>query len=92
MERHDVAGLLEQLTGEGMLDSAGSFTLDSNRAWEKARNLRFSDPGQYLPARTQEGFLKSGVGDTPAPLPRPLVGNRLAPNFIRVLELTVQRE
>lgn len=48
MERHDVAGLLAQLTGEGMLDSAGSFTLDSNRAWEKARNLRFSDPGQYL--------------------------------------------
>ena len=31
-----------------MLDSGGQFTLDSSRAWEKARALRFGDPGQYL--------------------------------------------
>lgn len=47
-DRHDMAALLNQLTGEGVLDSGGRFTLDPQQALEKARNLRFADPGQYL--------------------------------------------
>lgn len=47
-ERDDLASLLEHLVSEGMLDSGGQFTLDSRRALEKARALRFADPGQYL--------------------------------------------
>lgn len=47
-DRHDVGGLLRQLTGEGMLDSAGRFSLDPKKARDKARNLRFLDDGQYL--------------------------------------------
>lgn len=46
--RDDLGGLLQQLTSEGLLDSAGHFTLDSRKAWDKARELRFADPGQYL--------------------------------------------
>ncbi len=48
VERDDLAGLLQQLTSEGLLDSGGHFTLDSRKAWDKSRELRFSDPGQYL--------------------------------------------
>ncbi|MBS2039578.1 hypothetical protein JST97_31615 [bacterium] len=46
--RDDLGGLLQQLTSEGLLDSAGHFTLDSRKAWDKARGLRFADAGQYL--------------------------------------------
>lgn len=46
--RDDLGGLLQQLTSEGLLDSAGHFTLDSRKAWDKSRELRFADPGQYL--------------------------------------------